>query len=197
MSFPVQIETPNIQISAFWRDLKASFLFCESNHLRGSSVSPVLPFYQLAKLGSLGSSGPLFHEKKKPWETYRSIQEALRGNFCHLLRVFEQISFQDLMLATLSSLALLYDAQNQFSRAEETLKEEVKLRTERSGQHSRDRLLALCHLARVYKGLGKYRDAAKLLEEVINIQGKACYVDHLDPKLSKDLYASLPRECRE
>lgn len=103
----------------------------------------------------------------------------------------------DLRLATLSSLSLLYDAQNQFSRAEETLKEELELRTEKSGEHSRDTLVTLCHLARVYKHLRKFRDAARLLKEVINIQGKVCYVDHLDTKTSKDLYESLPREFRE
>jgi tetratricopeptide (TPR) repeat protein len=103
----------------------------------------------------------------------------------------------DLRLATLSSLALLYDAQSQLSSAEAILKEEVELQTERSGQHSRETLLVSCHLARVYKGLGKYRDAAKLLEEVITFQGKLCYVDHFDTEISKRLYASLPRECRE
>ena len=103
----------------------------------------------------------------------------------------------DLKVATLSSLSLLYDAKNQFSRAEETLKEEVKLRTEKFGAQSRDTLVTLCHLARVYKHLGKFRDAAKLLKEVIEIQGKVCYVDHLDVKTSKDLYESLPNEFRE
>lgn len=103
----------------------------------------------------------------------------------------------DLKLATLSSLSLLYDAQNQFGRAEETLKDELKLRTEKAGEHCRDTLVTLCHLARVYKHLGKFSDAAKLLKEVINTQGKVCYVDHLDTKTSKDLYESLPRELRE
>jgi tetratricopeptide (TPR) repeat protein len=103
----------------------------------------------------------------------------------------------DLRLATLSSLSLLYDAQNQFSRAEETLKEELELRTEKFGKHSRDTLVTSCHLARVYKHLGKFNNAARLLKEVIDIQGKVCYVDHLDTKTSKDLFESLPREFRE
>jgi tetratricopeptide (TPR) repeat protein len=75
----------------------------------------------------------------------------------------------DLRLATLSRLSLLYNAQNQFSRAEETLKDELKLRTEKSGAHNRDTLVTLCYLARVYKHRGKFKDAATLLKEVISI----------------------------
>jgi tetratricopeptide (TPR) repeat protein len=103
----------------------------------------------------------------------------------------------DLRLATLSRLSLLYDAQNQFGRAEKTLKEELELRTAKFGKQSPDTLVTSCHLARVYKRLRNFKDAARLLKEVIDIQGKVCYVGHLDTKISKDLYESLPREFRE
>jgi tetratricopeptide (TPR) repeat protein len=88
----------------------------------------------------------------------------------------------DLKLATLSILPFLHEARNQFIQVEETLKQELDLRREKSGAGDRDTLVAMWHLAKVYKRLGKFQDAATLLKSVISVQKTVCGDDHFDTR---------------
>jgi hypothetical protein len=55
------------------------------------------------------------------------------------------------------------------------------------------RLDGFC-LAKVYKCLGKFQDAATLLKRVISVQKTVCGDDHFDTRKSRELYESLPTE---
>lgn len=134
-------------------------------------------------------------------ETY--LEEGLTANALLMqeetLAMLRDSKHIDLRLATLNSLSLLYDAGGKYSLAEKALKEELELRAEKAGANGRvtlDTLATMCHLARVYKNLKKFEDAARLLKEVISIQSEICYVGHLDMRISIDLYESLPGEFR-
>lgn len=134
-------------------------------------------------------------------ETY--LEEGLTANALVIqeetLTMLRDSKHIDLRLATLNSLSLLYDAREEYSLAEKALKEELELRAKKAGTHGRvtlDALATMCHLARVYRNLKKFQDAARLLKEVISIQSEMCYAGHLDMRISVDLYESLPREFR-
>ncbi|KAJ5542269.1 hypothetical protein N7535_004690 [Penicillium sp. DV-2018c] len=103
----------------------------------------------------------------------------------------------DLKLATLTILSFLYETGNQFNQVEETLKQELDLRREKSGARDRDILVAMWHLAKVYKCLGKFQDAAMLLKSVISVQKTVCGDDHFDTRMSRELYESLPKQLLE